>query len=130
MPRFELIHEDVTSGRPGQPGTCPIARSIVRAGYIKPRVTGGSIRFTDPETGVRYAWTSDTEVRRFITEFDNPGLLSRPWFKGSFPPWAYSPAAFKARQGRVRRRRLALLPFSVDLALSDAAIVGRPPEAS
>ena len=50
MPRLDLIPEDVTTGRPGKPGTCPIARSIVRAGYIKPRVTGASIRFTDPET--------------------------------------------------------------------------------
>ena len=126
MPRLDLIPEDVTTGRPGQPGTCPIARSIVRAGYIKPRVTGASIRFTDPETGVRYAWPSTAGARRFMREFDAPLRLQPGWFEGKVQPWAYSVAAFKARRRRAERERLALLPFRVELAFRHSTIVGRP----
>lgn len=126
MPRLDLIPEDVTTGRPGKPGTCPIARSIVRAGYIKPRVTGASIRFTDPETGVRYAWPSTAGARRFMREFDAPLATSHSFFEGKFLPWVYSWAAWTARLRGVERKRLALLPFRVELAFRHSTIVGRP----
>lgn len=68
--KIEVTWEDIEKGTPSNDKQCPIALSLIRQGYTDVAV-GGSIRFTDKSTGIKYAANQDIPIMRFIFHFDH-----------------------------------------------------------
>lgn len=63
----------ILTGMQNTYGHCPIANALKGNGWHSPKVAKNLVKITDPDTGLRYQFTTPTEAADWLRRFDLKG---------------------------------------------------------